>query len=354
MSAPGVLPSLGYRPRTSMLVRVGANNFNTIRLGMALLVVWSHSFALHLGSEKTEWVSLLLAGVYNAGNLAVMAFFIISGFLILQSWERSISWKSYISKRVRRIYPGYIVATTICAFIIAPLFGGRFPDASSTIINNIFLQNRLPDAFPQNVFKGSINGSLWSIPYEFWCYIGVLVAGKWLLRRRLHLVALCLLLALGQVAQDVTGKRPGLGPLDFLGWPYLWTKMAPCFLLGMLVYAYKEVLPRNLALLGLLAVVAVLSCHVSVALATILVAPTLAYAVMIAAFSQRVIPDAAILGDFSYGTYLYAFPIQQMLQATIGRDWPLPFFILVSMFLSLIAAAISWYAVEQHFLWIRK
>ena len=61
------------------------NNFDAIRLSMSLLVVWSHSFALWLGSESSEPVSLLMAGTYNSGNLGVLAFFAISGFLITLS-----------------------------------------------------------------------------------------------------------------------------------------------------------------------------------------------------------------------------------------------------------------------------
>jgi peptidoglycan/LPS O-acetylase OafA/YrhL len=148
------------------------NNFDAIRLAMALLVVWSHSFAIHLGDEKMEWISLLLNGAYNAGNLAVMAFFIISGFLITQSFERSRTLRSYMEKRVRRIYPGYLVATSITAFIIAPLFGAQLPNVAKTIGLNLLLRNELPNAFFSNPLPLATNGSLWSIPFEFWCYIG--------------------------------------------------------------------------------------------------------------------------------------------------------------------------------------
>lgn len=148
------------------LVRSGPNNFNTLRLALALLVVWSHSFAIHLGSEESEWVSLLLGGVYNAGNLAVMGFFIISGFLISESWQRSRSLRSYLSKRVRRIYPGYMVATTICALIVAPLFGGAFPNPWTTLGWNLLLQkmcrmrfrrisSRAPSTGPCGAFRTS-------------------------------------------------------------------------------------------------------------------------------------------------------------------------------------------------------
>lgn len=332
------------------LVRLGPNNFNTLRLALALLVVWSHSFAIHLGSEKSEWVSLLLGGVYNAGNVAVMGFFIISGFLISESWQRSRSLRSYLSKRVRRIYPGYMVATTICALVVAPLFGGAFPNPWTTLGWNFLLQNDVPNAFPTNLVSGAVNGSLWSIPYEFWCYIGVAALGSVLLARRPWLVSLCALLILGQIIQDLTGKRPGLGPLAFLGWPYFWTKMGPCFLLGMIVYAYRDKLPRSFVLLAALSLAAVLACHFSATLATILVAPTLAYAVMMLAFSEQRLPDAATYGDLSYGAYLYAFPIQQMLQATIGKNWGLPLFIAASMLLALGAGCLSWHLVERRFM----
>src|SRR5262245_12034185 len=89
---------------------------------MALLVVWSHSFALYLGSERTEPLALLLNGAYNSGNVGVMVFFIISGFLVNQSFVNSKSLPRFMKRRIRRIYPGYLVATSICAFVVIPLF----------------------------------------------------------------------------------------------------------------------------------------------------------------------------------------------------------------------------------------
>ena len=323
------------------------NNFDAIRLAMALLVVWSHSFALHLGSEKTEWVSLALNGAYNAGNLGVMAFFVISGFLITKSFERSKSLKSYFEKRVRRIYPGYMVATCICAFIIAPMFGGAFPNAAKTVGLNLLLRNELPDAFQANVYPGPVNGSLWSIPFEFWCYIGVAAVGALLIRNRRGLVGFCVFVMLAKVTQDIAGKTPSLGPIGIIfGWPYLWTKILPSFLLGMIAYAYE--LPRSRSILIGLTGAAISACWLNRHLADMLVAPALAYGVFYIAFSDRIrLRHAARFGDFSYGTYLYAFPIQQILQATTNLS--LPEFILISAALSLIAGMLSWHLVERHF-----
>jgi peptidoglycan/LPS O-acetylase OafA/YrhL len=323
------------------------NNFDAIRLAMALLVVWSHSFALHLGSEKTEWVSLALNGAFNAGNLAVMAFFIISGFLITQSFERSRSLVSYMQKRVKRIYPGYLVATSLSAFVVAPLFGAGFPSLGKTLGLNLLLRNEIPDgAFAGNPAQ-AVNGSLWSIALEFWCYIGVAVAGVVLLKRPRLLIGLCLLMLIGRVVEDVTGKKP-----DFwiFGWSYFWMRVGPCFLLGMIAYCYRDFLPRRRSLLVGLAGAAVLACWMSQHLADMLVAPALAYGVFYCAYSERVtLHDAGRFGDFSYGTYLYAFPIQQMLQATVAKDWGLPLFIAVSAALALFTGVLSWHLVEKRF-----
>lgn len=318
---------------------------------MALLVVWSHSFALHLGSERTEWISLALDGCYNAGNLGVMAFFIISGILITQSWERSKSARSYFQKRVRRIYPGYMVATCISAFVVAPLFGGLFPSVIRTVGLNLMLRNEVPAAFFHNQAPGPVNGSLWSIPYEFWCYIGVAIGAIFLLKRPRLLIAFCALMMFGKIIQDVTGKRPDLIIGKIVGWPYFWTKIGPSFVLGMVAYAYRDRLPRSGALLAVLVLAATAACWLNPHLADLMVAPALAYSVLMVAFSDKLqVHDAAHYGDFSYGAYLYAFPIQQMLQATIGKHWGLPLFIAISMLLSLTAGVLSWHLVEKRFL----
>ena len=70
-----------------LLVSNGPNNFDTIRIAMAMLVVWSHSFALYFGTEANEPLSVLTAGVVNAGNIAVNVFFIVSGFLNLKEFR---------------------------------------------------------------------------------------------------------------------------------------------------------------------------------------------------------------------------------------------------------------------------
>jgi peptidoglycan/LPS O-acetylase OafA/YrhL len=154
---------------------------------------------------------------------------------------------------------------------------------------------------------------------------------------------------LSKIVQDVTGVKPSLGLIGVvMNSPYIWAKILPSFLLGMVAYAYRDTLPRSWALLIGLSAAAVISCQVNQSIADMLVAPALAYGVLYIAFLERLkVHDAAKFGDFSYGTYLYAFPIQQMLQATTRLS--LPGFMALSAVLALLAGVVSWHLVEKGF-----
>jgi peptidoglycan/LPS O-acetylase OafA/YrhL len=76
---------------------------------------------------------------------------------------------------------------------------------------------------------------------------------------------------------------------------------------------------------------------------------TLAYSTFYFAFTDRIkLRYAAAKGDFSYGTYLFAYPIQQMLISPF--IFPFPLIVLLSIVLSLGAGFLSWHLVEKWFL----
>jgi peptidoglycan/LPS O-acetylase OafA/YrhL len=334
---------------------------------MALLVVWSHSFALYLGSEDREPLSILMNGAYNSGNLGVFVFFVISGFLICHSFLNCKNMLQFLGRRVRRIYPGYMAATMIGAFIVVPLFSSRaLTDLSTLEISkvvglNLLLQNYFP---PSDVFGGkAINGSLWSIPYEFWCYIGVAALGAvHLLSRRAVCLAIIVLTMVVRVWLDLTGRKPGGGIVGLIiGWPYLWFSVLPCFMFGVTIYLYRDVIRRSRLFLITGLVSLVLTANLPIeplyrkVLTDLLFPPVISYVIFHAAFSNSLkLHDAAHWGDFSYGTYLYAFPIQQMLFVSFGATIIFPVYVAASMALSLIAGAISWYLVERWFLQSRR
>ena len=328
---------------------------------MALLVVWSHSFAIYLGSENSEPISLVMNDSYNAGNIGVFVFFIISGFLICQSFDQRKTVPKYFERRVRRIYPGYIVATSICAFVFIPIFSSHADLSATEVFKtlglNLLLRNYFP---PSDVFDGRpLNGSLWSIPFEFWCYIGLAMLGlSRLLKARWSIVAIVCLTMLIRVWLDLTGRKPGGGLAELIiGWQYTWFIVLPCFLAGTALYLYRDVLPRSGLAASAGLVLLLCSANLPIdplyrsGLVNLLFPPVIAYSVIYIAFDPRIkLHNAARFGDFSYGTYLYAYPIQEALLFVFGHQLKFPIYIVASIFLSFLAGIVSWFSVEQWFL----
>jgi peptidoglycan/LPS O-acetylase OafA/YrhL len=89
--------------------RLNNNNFDLMRLLFAIIVCFVHVQTLS-GFNELELITRTLSS-----SIAVKSFFVVSGFLIFMSYERSSSFKSYVIKRIRRIYPAYIVVVMLCA-----------------------------------------------------------------------------------------------------------------------------------------------------------------------------------------------------------------------------------------------
>jgi peptidoglycan/LPS O-acetylase OafA/YrhL len=342
----------------------GLNNFDALRLAMALLVVWSHCFALGLPQGETaEPVSIITNGHYNAGNIGVMVFFAISGFLICESFLKTGDTVKFLVKRIRRIYPGYMVATTIGAFIIIPLFSTVYKitpyEIAKTLGLNLLLRGYAPPSivFARN-YSQALNGSLWSISYEFWCYIGIAVLGVvGLLTRARLIVSAIIVIVLSRAVLDLLDRKPGLGLIgDIFGWPYQWLSVLPSFLIGTAFFLLKDRLPRNKFILIGLLVCFLAVCYAPVGnkwqkiLAEAIFPTAMAYSVLYFSFSSGIrLRNAAAKGDFSYGTYLYAYPIQQMIMSIFPKI-SFPVFVSASMFFALAAGIVSWFAIERWFL----
>lgn len=161
------------------------NNFNLIRFFLSSLVVFAHCFPLADGSTAKlpygdttrEWLYYISGEQLFGGSLAVYLFFILSGFLIAQSFMHSSSLKSYFIKRVLRIYPAFIFTALIGSLLISPLSIGfakfyHFFSFSDFLTSIFFLQQPdIPKVFLNNPYAGEQNGSLWTIKYEAAMYI---------------------------------------------------------------------------------------------------------------------------------------------------------------------------------------
>jgi peptidoglycan/LPS O-acetylase OafA/YrhL len=333
------------------------NNFDFFRFALAVLVIFSHSFALLAGTDAAEPLMRLTHQI-PSGALAVDGFFMISGLLVTYSCVRSRTAGQFLRKRVARIYPGYILAMLVCGLVVAPLAS---PDPSRPFQpwelarlgwGVLVLRGDVQRyAFPHNPFPGTINGSAWTIPYEAWCYVGVLLlALAGLLVRRRAVLGLFLASLVASVLFDVYHWRPGGSFLGVIvGPPFQWARFLPYYLAGTTFFLYRDELPYSgtwAALAGVALVVGALVPH-----GLVLTLPTFgAYLLFWAAFHPGLpLQHWARHGDFSYGIYLYAFPIQQLLIAHLPGLRPLTLFALATP-LTVLAGALSWYLVEQRFM----
>lgn len=335
-----------------------ANNFDALRFLFASLVVFSHSYPLGEGHEHREplWK---LTGQTTLGGLSVHCFFIISGFLIAASWDRRKTVGQFLRKRMLRIYPGFIAANVIGVFLVAP-FAADPTMADVRISLQQFawdcltLQGtQLPDTlFPQNHLH-AVNGSIWSISYEFWCYIGVMILGLVpLFHRRGFLPGLFVAsLVVAFIFPTFHLEWIGGGVLGrIFGYPFFWAKLLPNYLAGVIAWRYREkiVVSDHVAMLAAIA----LTLSVPVANSWSVMFPFCGtYLVLWAAFhSSCKFHGFAKYGDFSYGMYLYAFPIQQLLVMSNSGDMDPYALFALAWPLSMLAGMLSWYIVERPFL----
>jgi peptidoglycan/LPS O-acetylase OafA/YrhL len=333
------------------------NNFDVLRFALASLVIFSHSFALLSGSDATEPLYRLTRGQMASGEFAVDGFFILSGFLVTHSWTKSSGLGTFLRKRICRIYPGFIVVTMLSVLLLIPLacripFGTLPPGLLGRELLSLVTLRAVkpPGAFAENAIP-ALNGSLWSIPYEAWCYVGVAALGlAGAIRGRKSVLALLVAAIAMSLAFLIWNLNPGGKILGVVfGWPRLWARMLPYFLAGMVFYLYQDRIRFTTggAVVALISFVAATVVPDGWAVAGPLAG---AYLLFWFAFNPSIpLQGWAKYGDFSYGMYLYAFPLQQLIIRALRPTSPL---LLLSLSLPASAAmgALSWHAVEKWFI----
>jgi len=335
------------------------NNLDFVRLSLSVVVILSHSFPLATGTERQEPFILATHGQTTGGTIAVDLFFVLSGFLIANSFLSSSSLWSYLGKRIRRIYPGFIAAMLVGALLVAPLASASSPfhTASAQIGNFVLSCVRLREfeyrhAFASNPAPDAINGSTWSISYEFWCYLGVAALGlAGILARRRVVLGIFSLSLFVSFLFAFTGWAPAgsfLGPI--LGYPPFWARLLPMYLAGVVFFLNRDRIPHHgYIAAGALGVLVVAAC---IPLAWAVCFP-LAGTYLLFWFGYHPgihLGNFGKRGDFSYGTYLYAFPIQQLVMRFVGH--PISPYLLsgIAVPLTLMAAILSWHLIEKRFI----
>lgn len=320
------------------------NNFDFLRFLSAAVIIISHAWVLSCGYEHARADDPLLLVGYGA--LATL--FVISGYLITASWESTGTFGEFAWKRFLRVVPGLTVAVLFTLLIIGPimttlplatyfanLFSVQnlaslpfFEDGSSI---GLFMQNPVP----------FVNASLWTIPVEVGMYAIVILLGiAGVLRNR---ATVLLLIVLDVAVWMAWYDDQTLSKVRFTLY----------FLIGAYFYLNRDRItyePRIAAVLLVALGMAALTPYL--AIAGIICLP---YLVLYSAHLR--IPGLNSFGrrgDFSYGLYIYAYPIQQSLVCATGGALGLPEFCALSLALTFPLAFLSWNLIERRALALKE
>lgn len=324
------------------------NNFNLLRVLAASGVIFSHAYPLSLGPGTVEPLEEILPGV-SLGHFCVLIFFATSGFFITASFERRRGMAEFLAARVLRIFPGLLVMACVLYPVVGLLSGvaegfwQALPLKIAATLS-LFADNKvqLPGVFADHPYPNALNGSLWSLRFEVLCYAAVVLAGLFgAFRNRfvtLLILVLCLLAQPLLMGQDV---HYYVSTLSRVGLP---------FACGAAAYVFRDQLPLDWRPLAVL-VIATGLLRSTPAFFPML-ALSITYGVLWLGYLK--VPGLRAynrLGDYSYGIYIYAFPIQQIL-AGYGVVQPMQNAFL-ALVLSTGCAVLSWHLVEQPSLSLR-
>lgn len=328
------------------------NSFDFVRLLAASLVVFSHSFAL-TGHPEPH-----LGGV-SLGTIGVWTFFIISGFLIATSWDQYPRFNVFFAKRMLRIFPGLAVVLLLTV-IACGLFYSTVPFLQYLVhpetlryLNNIFLingSNTLPGVFENSPYPLAVNGSIWTLLYEFVMYLAVALIGVTKLYKHISAVGIWLILFVFVIVMNIIGAEHFKVNLFYLDISQIST-LALMFFSGIVMYKESKRITLD-ARLGFLSLTAFIVLSLLLPTWTFVFAPTLLAYALFAIAKNPMLSWVGKYGDFSYGIYIYSFPIQQMLISSTQTTSPYKVF-LASLTLSVIAGALSWFLIESRALQLK-
>jgi peptidoglycan/LPS O-acetylase OafA/YrhL len=347
MSAAGV--SAGSKPLADY---VGGrdNNFNLIRFVAASAVLYSHSYALSTGDKMTEplrWLDV------TPGMLAVDVFFLTSGFLVTSSLLARRSISAFTLARVLRIYPALLAAVVLTVLAVGLHFTTlparaffaehqtwAYVARNVTLVTGI--EHVLPGSFDANPWRSAVNASLWTLPYEIamyfvlgliWVVLAAWPAGDPARSFGRVVVALSLLALAANLVVPIATRSSAV-------------RLGAMFFAGSALFLFRARIRMDLRVFVLLVLAVAASMWNSTAFRIVY---TLAIPYLVFYFAFVVGGPIRLynrLGDYSYGIYIYAWPVQQMVAASIPGITP-PTMLLVSFACTLALAMISWHVIEK-------
>lgn len=328
------------------------NNFDFLRILGALCTIFTHSFGL-LGLYNKEYLAVLSGQKISFGYVGLCIFFSVSGYLIAKSAITSTSFKNYLWKRFLRVQPLLIVICLLSIFILGPIFTSLvtvnyFENlASYTYFRNIMpvfgIQYSLPGVFKDNISSASVNGSMWTLVVEerLYLFVGILFLMKYKSKKLfLWLVGILNMMYFLKTVIFHKQMEAYLNGLDVF-YALIFLNAACCFLLNI---DFSKISRLALYFLG---IVLILFATLYVPFNESILVLVVPFLVIMLAYVRGPLNHVGRYGDFTYGIYIFSFPVQQILITLdlTGNDPLRLFFLTLAIVLPM--AIVSWHLLEK-------
>lgn len=326
------------------------NNLDWVRLCAAVMVIYGHSYAISPSNGHVDIVTTITNGLAPSGSVAVAIFFFLSGILVARSAVQSSTARSFLLKRVARIWPALTVCVILSAFVFAPIFGGGQIDLGQSVsyvvrnVGNIYNQHFVDGVYESHPDR-SLNGSLWSLTLEARLYLVFLLLMLMGVHRMRPLLDLVLIGLVVHLAVD-PGSVPLLGSSVALYGSAAFPLYSAIFLVGALFF-----LNGGGRLNFLPAAIIFAVAYTFVSSGTVKSGFFWAFVLFLSLAVARspLLLRLKLPGDYSYGVYLYGWPSQQIVYAIFPGVYPEVNFIF-SAVLALALAVVSWHLLEKRVL----
>ncbi len=336
------------------------NNFHFIRFIAASFVLFGHCYPL-TGKGNNDYLTVLSKGIFPTAHMGVCIFFIVSGYLVSQSLKNSTTIGNFIWKRVLRIFPALIVVLLLSIFILGPIcttlpLSTYWASANTyqyfgliILYPTAYIPHTLPGTFA-NLPINEINGSLWTLPYEITMYLFlVFLQIINLFSKRNVILILFIITTPLTIYLALYHNRTLQIPILNLSFFDL-IEFGIFFMLGSIMCLFKDKISYRFGYFVLMLFLWFGLGFLHITTPNMIKSISffaLPYIVLYLANLKGKLNDFGKLGDFSYGIYIYAFPVQQMVVHFYGTNISIEKIFLLSYSIVLFLSILSWFFIEE-------